>query len=85
MILKAYSIRDVHSGFSTPTFEYNDQIAIRAFEHAVQTSASVLKSHKSDFSLYLVGSFDTDTGVVRPRSSSELQLLLDGADVEVSD
>lgn len=85
MILKAYSIRDVHSGFSIPTFEYNDQIAIRAFEHAVRTSASVLKSHKSDFSLYCVARFNTDDGQFIPLSPDDQKLLLDGADVEVLD
>lgn len=81
MILRAYSIRDVHSGFSTPTFEYNDAIAIRQFQNAVQTTTGVLKSHKSDFSLYYVGEFDTDTSKLS--SLPVPQILLQASDVEV--
>lgn len=83
MILKAYSIRDIHSGFSVPTFEYNEAIAIRQFQNAVMSTSGVLKSHKSDFSLYEIGSFNTDTAEFTPFTGSSFRLLIDGADVEV--
>lgn len=85
MTLGLYSIRDVRSGFGVPSFEVNDGVAVRNFRHAVQSSFDVLKSHKSDFSLYCVGFFDTDTGLLQSFASSELRLLIDGAAVEVSD
>lgn len=64
MILSVYAMRDVHTGFLTPTFELNDQVALRNFVHAVTNAGvdSVLSSHFGDFSLYRLGTFDTDSG-----------------------
>lgn len=78
MIFGIYSIRDVKSGFMQPTVEMNDAIAHRNFAHAVQNSDSVLFSHFKDFSLYRIGSFDSDCGSV---SSLDLpELICDASD-----
>lgn len=64
MIIGVYSMRDKHTGFLTPTFEVNDQVAIRAFSYALlNTPNSVLGFAPADFDLYRLGSFDTDTGL----------------------
>lgn len=63
MILSVYSIRDSRTGFLNPTFELNDAVAMRNFRHA-QTQDSILKTHASDFALYRIGEFDTDTGKI---------------------
>lgn len=57
-----YCVRDVKSGFQTPTAQVNDAVAVRGFASAVINSDSVLFTHASDFALYKVGEFDTDTG-----------------------
>lgn len=64
MILSVYAMRDVHTGFLTPTFEVNDQVARRNFVHAVTNAGvdSVLSSHSADFALYRLGTFDSDSG-----------------------
>lgn len=64
MILNVYAMKDSRSGWLNPTFEANDQIAVRNFTHAVQTSGTVLTSHKQDFSLYQIGTYDTDSGLI---------------------
>lgn len=65
MIYGLYSMRDAKTGFMAPTLEPNDESAIRNFHHAVQMAdSSLLKTHPQDFSLYLVGRFDSDHGVV---------------------
>lgn len=61
-----YSIRDSKTGFLSPTFEVNDQVAMRNFAHAVSNSDSVLFSHARDFDLYKIGTFDSDSGRVMP-------------------
>lgn len=66
MKFSAYSIRDSKTGFLSPTFEVNDQVAMRNFSHAVSNSDSVLFSHARDFDLYKIGTFDTDTGRLMP-------------------
>lgn len=73
-----YSIRDVKTGFMTPVIETNDETAKRNFVHAVINSDGVLASYCQDFSLYHIGSFDSDSGLV-----SSLQLpdfVLSGSD-----
>lgn len=57
-----YSIRDVHTGFMSPTVDQNDASAMRNFRHAVMQSSSLMNSHPKDYSLYKIGVFDTETG-----------------------
>lgn len=66
MICYVYAIRDAKAGFLSPTFETADAIAIRNFSHAVINSTDVLKTFAGDFSLYRLGTYDTDSGVITP-------------------
>ena len=68
-----YCVRDVKSGFQTPTCQVNDAVAQRGFASAVMQSDSVLFTHAGDFALYRVGEFDADTGAL---ISEELPVLL---------
>lgn len=65
-MMYVYSIRDARSGFLQPTFELNDAIATRNFQHACMNSDSVLFSHAADFSLYRLGQYDPDSGRITP-------------------
>lgn len=65
MILGVYSIQDRQSGYSSPTFEMNDAVAIRNFENAVLSTAGVLKTHAQDFTLCSLGTFDTQSGLLQ--------------------
>lgn len=58
-----YSINDSLTGFLSPTFELNDAVALRNFEHAVVSSPSLFTSHPEHYTLYRIGSFDSTTGV----------------------
>lgn len=66
MKLPIYSIRDVHTGFMSPTVDQNDASAMRNFGHAVMQSQSLMNSHPKDYSLYKIGEFETDTGEITP-------------------
>lgn len=68
MLYNVYSVRDVHTGFLSPTYEVNDNAAKRNFAHAVNQPDSLLYSHAKDYSLYFVGQYDTDTGNLVPAS-----------------
>lgn len=61
-----YAIRDVHTGFMSPTVDQNDATATRNFRHACLDSSSLFKSHPEHFSLYRIGEFDTETGSIVP-------------------
>lgn len=59
-----YCIRDVHTGFMTPTVDQNDASAMRNFAHAVKRPDTLFNSHPKDYSLYKIGEFDSDTGEI---------------------
>lgn len=61
-----YAIRDVHTGFLTPTFEVNDAVAMRNFNHAVNNADSILFSSMKDFDLYKIADFSSDSGYIEP-------------------
>lgn len=66
MIYGVYSIRDIKTGFMTPTVELNADAAARNFYHAVTHSDGILFTYASDFSLYHLADFNTETGLIRP-------------------
>lgn len=66
MKFSVYAIRDIHTGFLTPTFEINDAVAMRNFNHAVNNADSVLFTAMKDFDLYKIGEYDSDTGRLTP-------------------
>lgn len=64
MKLSIYAIRDVHTGFLTPTVDQNDNSAMRNFAHAMKNPQSLFNSHPEDFTLFKIGSFDTESGEI---------------------
>ena len=66
-----YAIRDVYTGFLSPTVEVNDLVAKRNFEHACNRSDSLLFSHAQDYDLYKIVEFESDSGVVTPLTPIE--------------
>lgn len=67
MIYGVYSIFDsAASVFTAPTIDISDASAIRAFQQALANSGSVMNFKPDDFSLYQIGSFDVETGVLDP-------------------
>lgn len=70
-----YVIRDQRTSFLTPTVDLNDASAMRNFEHAVQDKNSLFFSHIEDYSLYRIGTYDTDNGSIDPEMAT---LLVDG-------
>lgn len=72
-----YSIRDVRSGFLTPTIEMSDTVAVRNFSHAVMKGDSLLQSFSSEYDLYKIGDFDTDSGLITPITPIEFLVSAD--------
>ena len=64
MIYNIYSIRDHWTGYMPPTYDVNDASAMRNFRHAMMVGDSVFVTHKEDFSLYRLGTFNTETGEI---------------------
>lgn len=57
MIYPIYSINDALIGFQSPTIMNNDAFAMRSFKESFDGV-----KNPQDYSLWKIGSFDTDTG-----------------------
>lgn len=66
MKFQLYAIKDAKTGFMSVTTEQNKQAAIRNFYHACKNSESLLHTFPNDFSLFCLGDYETDTGVITP-------------------
>lgn len=74
MMFNIYAVRDVKVGFQSITIQPNDPVAARSFESTVINSDSVLFTHAEDFSLYRLGTWDSDTGHIIPEEMPVLIL-----------
>ncbi|UPW41649.1 nonstructural protein [Peromfec virus RodF8_30] len=72
-----YAIRDVKTGFMTPTIEASDDAAARNFTHSIVNSDTILFSFAQDFSLYRIGTYDSDSALVTPLTP--IQLIIEGS------
>lgn len=77
-----YAIRDVYTGFLTPTIEINDLVALRNFEHACSHTESLFYSHVRDYDLYRIGEYNTEDGALVPLVP--VQLIANGASLKES-
>lgn len=67
MIYGVYAIYDSAAHvFTAPTIDISDASAVRSFQQAIANSGSVMNFKPDDFSLYQVGTFDVETGVLEP-------------------
>lgn len=64
MIYGIYAIKDAKTAFMPCTVDYNNDSAIRNFEHAVKQPDSLMASHPGDYALYRLGVYDTETGMI---------------------
>lgn len=83
-----YTVLDKKAGiYNTPQFLVNDEVAIRLFEFLVNQPESVMARYPEDYSLYRIGSYDLDTGIIIPEAypkplSNALSIQLDKATPE---
>lgn len=79
MKVNVYAMRDLKSNFMSPTVSVNDAVAMRSFESAIESSHNELFTHRNDFQLYRIGTYDMDKGQLIPE---ELPVLVcEGKDV----
>jgi hypothetical protein len=62
MIYNIYAMRDELTGFLPPTYDINDAVAMRNFRVAILRSSDSIHYMPSDYSLYRLGLYDSDTG-----------------------
>lgn len=74
MKIKMYSIKDELNGYTTPIPITNDELAKRYFKEQVITNPTI-KNSKEDFSIWRMGTFNTETG----EYENEVPVLLERA------
>jgi hypothetical protein len=79
MIVNVYAMRDLKSNFMSPTVSVNDAVAMRSFESAIESSNNELFTHRNDFQLYRIGTYDMDKGQLIPEDLPVL--VCEGKDV----
>lgn len=73
MKLGIYSMKDALNGFMNIFPEQNDEMAKRGFLHSLKyaKSDSLFFSNPQDYSLYKLGTFDTESGKLEVISTPE--------------
>lgn len=67
MILNLYAVKDeLANNFLSPTLISDDNLAKRQFKTQINT-LDLWRENASDFSLYMLGSFNEETGEIIPK------------------
>ncbi|WNK13535.1 MAG: nonstructural protein [Microvirus sp.] len=68
-----YSLRDTKAdAFAQPFFAPNRSVAIRNYLAASEDPASIISRFPGDFSLYEIGLFDDNTGIIESHPLPQL-------------
>lgn len=70
MTLKLYSIKDELNGYAPSIPLANDEVAKRYFREMLANNQT-MKTEPKDFSIWYIGSFDTETG----KTTSDVTLI----------
>lgn len=76
-----YVVRDAKSEFMSPTYDLNDESAIRNFAYAINNSGSIMGFAPSDFDLYKIGYFDAQKGLFDLSDHPVPEFIVSGASV----
>lgn len=61
-----FAWRDVIQGFGAPQLFLNEEIAKRDFGYRINLEDSPMQYKPSDYELYRIGDYETDTGRMQP-------------------
>lgn len=79
MKLRCFAVRDIKAEvFFPPVCHSNMAIAERWFGDLLRDSSTPLSQHPQDYSLYVIGQFETDTAVLEAEVA---QLVCAGAEM----
>lgn len=72
MIHLSFTVLDkVAQVYGAPFHSKSKALALRDFAHACRDNQSALYRSPEDFSLWLIGSYDDETGIITPLSKPE--------------
>lgn len=80
MIYSVYAIRDSVAGeYLAPMLDLSNATAMRNFRHTVMTTAGTMQTHRQDYDLYLIGTYNSESASFQ---SSAPELVLRGGDIK---
>jgi len=70
MISQIFAVHDVKANaYLPPFFMHNDELAKRTFSDCIMSEKHAFSHHPADYTLFHLGSFDDDTGVIITNNS----------------
>lgn len=82
MTLNLYSVKDKYLDFTGPLMFKDDKVAIRWFEAQMKQKIEQDRVDPKYWDLYLVGTFNTETGEITGSKQHEIQLIREGEGIE---
>lgn len=79
MISKMYAVKDEMSGFTYPVPITNDRDAKAWFQERME-GTKLMRDNPADFSLYYVGTFDTESGTFIQHPQKDIKLIMKGVE-----
>lgn len=74
MKFNLYSVFDVvANSFASPFLSPNDRVATRSFADLVKDPQSRVHHNPADYSLYIVGTFDDESGIIESEKKFVVQ------------
>lgn len=67
-----YCVRDKVQGFGSIFCEPTEASAIRGFGYMINSGNGLMSYKPDDYDLYVIGEYNTDTGVVTPKVPVEM-------------
>lgn len=80
MTICVFAIRDTKVGFGNPFADQTAASAIRGFEYSLTKADGIVGFAPSDYELYELGSFDTDSGALT--ALPQPKFLVGGANLD---
>lgn len=79
MIYPVFSIRDKYTSFMSPTVDQSKEAAKRNFAYAINNNPGIMNFTPSDFDLYQIGVFDSESGKIAP--TEPIEFICNGVEV----
>lgn len=76
-----YVVRDAKTEFLTPTFDINDESAIRNFSYAINNTNGIMGFSPNDFDLFKIGTFDAAKGFLDKSDFPVPEFIISGSSV----
>lgn len=76
-----YVVKDHKTEFLTPTFDINDESAIRNFSYAINNTNGIMGFSPNDFDLFKIADYDASKGFLDKSNYPVPEFIISGSSV----